>query len=166
MIRYYTPTTNASTWYLPSGGVIDFNAADVTITHSANTLTFAGASAGYVFNGGPTLTLASVVTKSTTGNVSAAEMSRTLIQVTGAATISLPTAAPGYEALIVSTTAAAVSVDVVTGTDVIILDGTALTAGNKITSDSSDEASVYVCATAAGVYRAYTVQGVWVDGGA
>ncbi len=141
-----------------TGGTI--NGATIGATTPASgaftTVTATGAISG----------LSSVVTKTTTADVSAAEMANTLIQVTGAGTISLPTAAAGYAALIVSTTAAAVSVDVKTGTDVIILDGTALAAGNKASSNASDEATLYVCCFAAGTYRAYSVQGVWSDGGA
>lgn len=36
--------------FLASGGVVNFNNGDVTITHSANTLAFAGASTGYTFD--------------------------------------------------------------------------------------------------------------------
>lgn len=36
--------------FLASGGVINFNNGDVTVTHSANALAFAGASSGYSFD--------------------------------------------------------------------------------------------------------------------
>jgi hypothetical protein len=36
--------------FLASGGVVNWNNGDVTVTHSANTLAFAGASAGYTFD--------------------------------------------------------------------------------------------------------------------
>lgn len=36
--------------FLASGGVINWNAGDVTVTHSANTLAFGGASSGYTFD--------------------------------------------------------------------------------------------------------------------
>lgn len=60
----FTPSTNdgaalglsAVAWsdlFLASGGVVNWNAGDVTITHSANTLAFAGASSGYTFDAAP-----------------------------------------------------------------------------------------------------------------
>lgn len=43
-------THNFSDLFLASGAVINFNAGDVTITHAANNLLFAGASTGYTFD--------------------------------------------------------------------------------------------------------------------
>ena len=47
-----TTATQWSDLFLASGGVINWNVGDVTITHSTNTLTFGGAASGYIFNDG------------------------------------------------------------------------------------------------------------------
>lgn len=48
--------TAFSDLFLASGGVINFNAGDVTLTHSANALAFAGAASGYSFDAVVTVT--------------------------------------------------------------------------------------------------------------
>ena len=65
---------------IASGGVISFNSGDVTITHSANALAFAGASSGYTFDSG--ITASSAV--SVTGTITASSA----VNVTGAITAS------------------------------------------------------------------------------
>lgn len=47
-----TDITMTGTLYLPATGVLNFGSGDVTVTASTNTLTFAGAASGYIFNGG------------------------------------------------------------------------------------------------------------------
>ena len=106
------------------------------------------------------------ITDGETGNVTAAQMKGQTHIVTGAYTRSLPTAAVGYHAEFIASTAAVFSIDLVTETDVIVLNGTALTAGNKVSSDGSIYAACYVECPIAGKYVVYPIQGVFADGGA
>lgn len=87
-------TLSYSDLFLASGAVINFNNGDVTVTHSANTLAFAGASSGYTFDSLATITSAganalAVGANGTTNpvfNVNAATASvATGISITGAA---------------------------------------------------------------------------------
>jgi hypothetical protein len=84
--------------------------------------------------------------------------------VVGATTLNLPTAAVGYHCTVYATLAQVINVDVKTGTDVIILAGTALTAGNKATSDGTINAMIYCECLVTGKYVLTPIQGVWADG--
>jgi len=107
-----------------------------------------------------------IVTDSATGNVSASQMENQTHNISGAYTLSLPTAVVGYKAKFVALTAAVYSLDVVTGTDVIILNGTALTAGYKATSDGTIYNEVDVECREAGKYMISSQLGLMIDGGA
>jgi len=107
-----------------------------------------------------------IVTQGATADVAAKDMRGQTHLVTGAYTLSLPTAAIGYSACFIATTAAVFSLDVKTGTDIITLNGTNLAAGNKISSDASINAEICVKSTAAGFYRATSKLGLFQDGGA
>jgi hypothetical protein len=89
------------------------------------------------------------------------------IRVTAAATRTLPAGTiVGQTVNYVSTTAAVVSVDVASGSDYIILNGTALAAGFKATSDGTVGAMLTCVNDVANYWRCQAVQGVWSDGGA
>lgn len=142
-----TPGTGICSWYFKSDGMPYYICAGGSETR---------ANSGVV----------TVVTDSATGNVTAAQMQGQTHVVTGAYTLSLPTAAVGYKAKFLASTAAVFSIDVVTGTDVIVLNGTALTAGNKATTDGTINAEVYVECRIAGKYHIISIVGLVVDGGA
>jgi len=107
------------------------------------------------------------VTVDSTRAITTAEMKGQVLNVTGAYAPSLPTCADGLHCTVVSSTAAVVSVDLTTGTDILVLAGQALTAGNTITSDGTIDAEVYVKAVNIGgtwKYLATPAQGLWLEG--
>jgi hypothetical protein len=106
-----------------------------------------------------------VITDSGTANTLANEMRGQVHKITGAYTRSMATAAVGMNATFESTTAAVYSIDVTTGTDVIILNGVALAAGNKVTSGGLAYERLYCECLVANVYECMTIRGVHSDGG-
>ena len=58
LISLGTTSLMWSDLFLASGAVINFNAGDVTLTHSANTLAFAGATVGYTYDSNVAVTVA------------------------------------------------------------------------------------------------------------
>jgi hypothetical protein len=105
-----------------------------------------------------------VATHSATESLTIPQMYMDVNLVTGAYTVSMPTAAVGYSTTFMATTAAAFSVDVVTGTDVIYLNGTAQTAGYKITSDGTIRAEVRCRCVVTGIYDCRSAT-IFIDGG-
>jgi hypothetical protein len=89
----------------------------------------------------------------------------TVVFVTGAAVITLPAVAAGMNVIVYSTGANAVSVDA-NAADRIILDGTALNDGDKVTSASA--AGDYICLIyeSADGWVNLGRSGTWTDGGA
>ena len=82
--------------------------------------------------------------------------------VTATATVTLPAVATGMSVCVYSTTAAAVHVDP-DGSEVVTLDGTALTGGTKVTSDSG--AGDFICLIGDGSgWTTLGRSGTWTDG--
>lgn len=100
-----------------------------------------------------------------TGSITACKGHFILVSSAGTATLPAGTTV-GQACTITSTTAAAVSVDVASASDTMILNGVALTAGNKASNDSSDESELYCLTRAANTWQCRSILGVWSDGGA
>lgn len=107
-----------------------------------------------------------IITHGATEDVNSVHMGGQIHKITGAYVLSLPLAVAGYFGSFFASTAAIFSLDLKTGTDVIVLNGTALAAGNKATSGGTLGAKVFVECTEAGYYRITSIVGAFVDGGA
>lgn len=101
---------------------------------------------------------------STSHTIDAAECYGGIHYVTGAATITLPAVAAGMQVTIVTVGAVAVSVDP-NASDLILLDGTALDDGDKLTNSSTSGDTVTLAYYDATGWYAIT-DGNWTDGGA
>jgi hypothetical protein len=109
-----------------------------------------------------------IVSKSTNytlGTDAAKENYNGLVLITAVATLTLPSAVVGMNACVIATGAFSVSVDV-NGSDHWILNGTALTAGNKVTSSGvTGDTLCWVCGTANTWYILPGANVNWIDGG-
>jgi hypothetical protein len=85
--------------------------------------------------------------------------------VTGAYAVTLPTAVAGMHLTFHATTAAVYSVNPA-DTDVITLSGTALTAGNRITTDGSAGCQIELISISNGTWTTRHMNCVVIDGGA
>jgi len=107
-----------------------------------------------------------IITDSATANVTAAQMMGQTHLMTANVTLSLPSSVVGYSGLFqVSGGNYTARIDVANATDVIVLNGTALTAGYKATNSSTIYDEIYCVCRAAGKYICTAIQGLWVDGG-
>jgi hypothetical protein len=126
--------TAFSDLFLASGGVVNWNASDVTITHSANTLAFAGASSGYTFD--DSITLSGTDNLILNGNYLSGDGEDEGIYVSSSGNIGIATTSPSQIFTIGSTTSSQFLVNA-TGT---VLDGT--WQGDVITSTYLDTATI------------------------
>lgn len=106
--------------------------------------------------------LITISPRGTTGDISVAEASGAFVKVTAAITLTLPAGVAGYNLIVYSSGANAVSVKPATG-EVIVLNGTALTANNKVTSTST--AGDMVTLIHDGTNWIVLGSSTWTDGG-
>ena len=106
-----------------------------------------------------------ITTHSATEAATAASMYGNHHIITGAYTVTLPTAVLGMSATFEATTAAIFSIDC-QGTDLLKLGGVELAAGNKITSDGSAGVKCEVVCKVATKWSVQNIEGIIIDGGA
>ena len=156
-------TYNATSMITPGARTITTTAGDTAILESlgsGNWLIF-----HYRKADGRLLGDVQVVTVASTRNITVNEMTGQTLLVTGAYTPSMPSAVVGRKGKFMATTATVYSIDLQTGTDVIYHNGTALPAGNKITSDGTIRNTISCECNVTGIYECNSVLGLATDGG-
>lgn len=106
-----------------------------------------------------------IVSHSATEAANATAMYGDTHLVTGAYTVTLPTAVAGMHAKFCATTAAIFSIDL-QATDYWILNGTTLTQANKVSSSGFAGECIEFTATATNYFRSTATSGTFIDGGA
>jgi hypothetical protein len=106
-----------------------------------------------------------ITTHATTEAVTAISMYGNLHRITAAATVTLPAAVVGMSGIFLATTAAVFSVDC-NAADHFLLGGTALTNGNKISSDGFAGSFVHITCSVANEWVVTNTGGLFIDGGA
>lgn len=106
-----------------------------------------------------------IVSHSASESANAADMYARFHNITGAYTVTLPSAVSGMNATFNATTAAAFSIDCQSA-DHFVLAGVALTNGNKLTSSGAAGDQVEVICTAANTWTVRHTSGTIIDGGA
>ena len=106
-----------------------------------------------------------ITTHAGTEAVDATTMYGNLHRITGAFTVTVPAAVVGMSATFRATTAVAFSVDCNGADHFELFDGTALTAGHKITSGGTKNEFVTVVCESANTWIIVGINGVFTDGG-
>lgn len=107
----------------------------------------------------------SFVSHAATEAANAADMYGKAHQITGAYTVTLPSAVVGMHAIFRATTAAAFSLDCNGSDHFEMYDGTVMSAGEKQTSGGTKNEWIYVVCEAANTWITYGVNGAFTNGG-
>ena len=154
-------TKEDAKWWLTDSGSVTASVTDTDVALTDAAGIFSATNVGTAL-----LEASKVVTKSTAasytiGTTNSRELYGGVIYVTGAATITIPAVADGASFTVITIGAVAVSVDP-NAADLIMLDGTALADGDKVTNTSTaGDIAVFTYYDATGWYCA---SNTWTDG--